>query len=259
VEALVQMVKSVVKYRNTQKPEVVVVNWLLMLRALATARAQHPQLQSYEEAIPSTLLMHGSNLDHSEGSQLLGAGRQLPCNHNARLGPSAGAARAMLLQYVDVFTPAGWSQQLASAASLLCYSHAHVITHAESLIVQSRLYSRATKRVSQYVLCKFLVGEETRCYIGEILYFLRCNSADAGILRLAVADLYPAELQVQAAGGQLWRAYTDVSRGVPRNRGLEIHRSYPVGLHDILAKVAPAGSKGDVHFYMPYAMCSNLA
>jgi hypothetical protein len=61
VERMVQFLKTYVKYRSTDYPELIFVHWHLIWKALAHSRAEHPEdCRSFDELIPA--VRHGPQL-----------------------------------------------------------------------------------------------------------------------------------------------------------------------------------------------------
>jgi hypothetical protein len=144
VETMVQVTKSIVKYRNTQCPELVVVNWLLLRRALANLRFEHPEhAKDLEEWFPDigATKMCGANLDESDSHQMLGSGRFLSRPAEVQ------AASRVLRNFIINFAPVGWRVGMVAGSRFYSYTHAHVVTR-DSMVIHSTSYRRARSRVS---------------------------------------------------------------------------------------------------------------
>ena len=77
MEQLVQSMKSTVKYRTSKNPEPVIVNAVLLLKAMAIAQTRY-NLKTLEDHIPDSQEMKGFNLDQNhEKLLLLGNGRRV--------------------------------------------------------------------------------------------------------------------------------------------------------------------------------------
>ena len=252
VEVMVQVTKGIVKYRNTQTPELVVVNWLLLRSALARIRVRHPEhARDLEHWFPDigAAEMRGANLDDSDSHQMLGSG------HVPRRADQVEGASSALQQFIRNFSPAGWQVNMAADARILIYTQAQVLAGLESLIFHSTGYKKARSRVSYYVHVQY---EETvagrrdkKHYIGEVKSLMLCKpgAGEAGPLRIATADLYHAQL-LHTATGAIWRVANAAVPRLPR---------YSVALDHVVGKVAYMGKQGAAAYYMAYHMSSTQA
>ena len=93
-------------------------------------------------------------------------------------------------------------------------------------MVVSTSYALARSRVSYFIRVEY---EGEGVYVARIEYYLKVvNSENGDVLRLAVAELFKADVTIGCSGAylQVRRPLTHVSR-----------RSYPVGVDDISCKL----------------------
>jgi hypothetical protein len=199
VENLIQWAKSTVRYRTTKYPELVLASDMLVDDAVARCIAAHPGLRGVVEGWAHT---DGRSLNFTcmddaavDGTQLLGSGRVVSAADRV-------VVESALVEYIQQWHPAGWSENMVAAADMLWYSYAH-IRAAE--ILHSLRYTRPRSKVSYNVLCQYYEGEEaedvTR-YIAQVQFFLKVSPGPAACgdqeqpaepLRLAISHLYKLE------------------------------------------------------------------
>jgi hypothetical protein len=209
LENLIQWAKSTVRYRTTKYPELVLANDILLDDAIARCCARHASVRDalgeweHVDVVGSTFSC--PDVGSSDGSQLLGKGRDLGAAARADLGVDAAVER-----FVETFQPAGWSVDMVEQASILLYTYAQA---QGGELLHSTQYTRARSRVSYNVLCQFWEGglgvdssdavQEPTYYAGKIAYFVKivapaAMDLDGAVeepavvpdLRLAVMDLH---------------------------------------------------------------------
>jgi hypothetical protein len=227
LENLIQWAKSTVRYRTTKYPELVLAGDILLDDAIAQCAAQHDAVRQklaeweHVDVLGSTY----SNPDDgdSDGSQLLGRGRELCGSERVNLGVDAAVE-----EYILNFQPMGWTTDLLARSSVMLYTSAQA---EGGELLHSMRYTRARSRVSYNVLCQFWEGEHGEgsdgdeedvptYYIGRIKYFVRVDppvvhpdasgfdhAGDGGAaqspvasLRLAVMDLHLLQRMDTAVG-----------------------------------------------------------
>jgi hypothetical protein len=206
VENLIQWAKSTVRYRTTKYPELVLAMDILTDEAIARRVAEHPSIRqsSFWEHDGSeggrAMCFRNADVGDSDGTQLLGSGRQLS-------GETLQAVRDSVRAYIRDWKPAGWvvgdpsddegmQQDDVAAADILEYTYADV---RGGEILHSVLYTRPRSRVSYNVLCQFYEGaddsDDVTRYIAQVQRFVKVSPAVAGQgqpLRLAITHLFAA-------------------------------------------------------------------
>jgi hypothetical protein len=207
IEMMVQFAKSSVRYRTTRFPEKVLAADMCMDEALHVWQLLWPGacLKTFDEWLPNvrSAQHRGQGLDEgdADGNLLLGNGKALSKVTNA----DASRARAALRSCIRDIQPEGWDVDDADTACLTVYQYADLHTFQN---VYSKAYTRATRRVSHLVRCKYEEGDGVTEYIADVRFFVLARSPN-GVseqdLRLGVSDLF--ELQkVQRTLGCAWTA-----------------------------------------------------
>ena len=238
VERLVQHVKSTVRGRHTQTPEIVAVNDLILLQALHLNKSLHQGLKTFDEWVPAWGggEMQGQNLDPGDGFVgMLGSGKDV----KGVKTPEVATNVLLVQKYIREFQPAGWEEEDIGQKQMYIYQHAYKGASADhqSMVLQSQIYKRARTRVSTFALVEYEEGDppELVTYVAQAQYFLRCLQAEGDPekdIRLAVCNLYKTQL--------LEGLYVVANFGCPRQKWT----GYPVAIEHLTRKLLYYGVPG---------------
>lgn len=192
-ERLIQTVKATTKQRCTSKPEVTLVNQLLLAGAVAAMKARHPdKVKTFDDMVPEYRCapMRGSGLDSGDadtGCTLVGSPVAYPTQ--AQLD----ATEAALDKSLDVYSehlPA-WVHERRHALRAFIFQRCN--SGQEDF--HAAIYERAQVRVSYFCLAHF-AGEDP-C-VARVSYFVAfidgvhnsIEGAGGVAVRFAVCDLW---------------------------------------------------------------------
>jgi hypothetical protein len=279
LENLIQWAKSTVRYRTTKYPELVLAGDILLDDAIARCCAQHEDVRAalrdweHVDVLGSTFT--NPDAGSSDGSQLLGRGRELGVAERGRLGVDAA-----VVTFIERFAPPGWSLDMVEQACVVLYTYAQ---SQRGEILHSTQYTRARSRVSYNVLCQLWDNEgggssssgvrEPDYYVGKIKYFVKVVApaamdvdgveADVGAgaaavpvtdLRLAVMDLHLLQV-LDAHEGVSYQSVTYCS-GLAHHLNTAFNLSFDEeAVGTIIAKHALAKEAGKA-FFLPYSNMS---
>jgi hypothetical protein len=233
IEMMVQFAKSSVRYRTTRFPEKVLSGDWCMDEALQVWQLLWPGagLKTFDEWLPKfrAAQHRGQRLDNGDvdGNLLLGNGKPM----DRWTGSQRDRARAALAFCIQDMQPAGWTVEQASTADMTLYQYADTHSYEN---VYSRAYTRATRRISYLVRCKYDEGPADAPvevhYIASVHYFVLAESPDGNPdhnIRFGVCDLFTLQ-QVDRSIGSAWTAT------FPQ---LPTYRDYGVRLQEMCGKM----------------------
>jgi hypothetical protein len=208
IEMMVQFAKSSVRYRTARFPEKVLSGDWCMDEAIQMWKLLWPgaDLKTFDQWIPKfrAAQHRGEGLDvngDAQGNMLLGNGKQTAKMTTLQVVRARDALRSC----IEEMRPAGWTAADADTAAIIMYQYADLHTWQN---VYSRAYTRATKRISHLVRCRWTVGADVIEYIGDVHFFILASAPDGDEdhhIRLGVCDLF--ELQkVERTVGCAWIA-----------------------------------------------------
>lgn len=270
------------RYRTTKYPELVLAGDILLDDALARCCASHQSVRDALAEWEHVDVMGSSfstpDVGSSDGSQLLGKGRELSAAERVSLGVNAAVEG-----FIRIFKPAGWSVGMVEQSSMLLYTYAQA---QGGELLHSTQYTRARTRVS-YVLCQLWedvpgVSSSSReveptPFIGKIQYFVKVVApaamevdgmaglagelageqaalGQANDLRLAVMDLHLLQ-RLDRVFGVSYQSVT-YSSGTAAYPNTALSLSCDVGTtRSIVGKHVLAQEAGKA-FFLPYGNMS---
>ena len=136
---------------------------------------------------------------------------------------SVTTVQVVAKQHIADFATDGWNAAECERATYTTYK---VVDIQGVEVVQSTSYRLARKRISYFVEVPY-EGEGT--YIARIRHYLKVvRSGNGGVLRLAIADLFKAEVSEG-----YWGRFLQVRRPITRIS----RRNYPIAVAHITHKV----------------------
>lgn len=215
VERMVGLMKTMVKFRSSECPELLFVNdWLLRV-AMACMRQQFPDVcKTFDELVPAYRSTPRNERTHDGARdkfklQLLGASSQLNPEDATLVRVALEEKLKDDAWYRDVDHGAGWSvdevepRRLAESATLTRYPRAML---ASDDCMSCRTAATQRKKDNGWALVMYQEGradggEEEVWYVARMKYFVladctvaRADGKRSSPLKLAICDLYKAQV-----------------------------------------------------------------